>query len=108
MIAVFEPRSATSRRKVFQKDYVEAFLGSDLAFFASPFDQSKIAEADRFSIDELIQDIKNKKHHAVAKPTVDELLKEILKETKAGDVIILMSNGGFDNIYQKIMKALDK
>jgi UDP-N-acetylmuramate: L-alanyl-gamma-D-glutamyl-meso-diaminopimelate ligase len=106
LIAVFEPRSATSRRKVFQKDYVEAFLGSDLAYFAAPFDQTKIAEGDRFSVEELVADIKSKKHHALAEPTVDALVKQILKEAKKDDVIILMSNGGFDGIYQKILSGL--
>ena len=43
LVAVFEPRSATSRRKVFQKDYVEAFREADAAFIASPYDQSRIA-----------------------------------------------------------------
>lgn len=106
LIAVFEPRSATSRRKVFQKDYANAFLGSDLTFLATPYDQTKISETDRFSTEELISDIHAQKHHAISAPTVDELVKGILKETKKGDVIVLMSNGGFDGIYQKILKGL--
>jgi UDP-N-acetylmuramate: L-alanyl-gamma-D-glutamyl-meso-diaminopimelate ligase len=107
LIAVFEPRSATSRRKVFQKDYVEAFLESDLSFFSAPFDQSKIAEGERFSVEELVKDIRAKKHHAHAEPSVDALVKQILKEAKKDDVIILMSNGGFDGIYQKILGGLN-
>ncbi len=106
LTAVFEPRSATSRRKVFQKDYVEAFMGADLVFLASPYDQSKISDAERFSTEELVADLKARTHHAISAPSVDELLKSILKETKSGDVVVLMSNGGFDNIYHKLLQGL--
>jgi UDP-N-acetylmuramate: L-alanyl-gamma-D-glutamyl-meso-diaminopimelate ligase len=106
LLAVFEPRSATSRRKIFQKDYVEAFMGADLVFLASPFDQTKISEGERFSTDELAADLHAKKHHAVTAPSVALLLKKILAEAKSGDVICLMSNGGFEGIYQKLLSSL--
>src|SRR5262249_22120187 len=54
LLVLFEPRSASSRRKVFQDDYAKFFLPADVIFVAQPFDQSKIAENDRFSTDELI------------------------------------------------------
>src|SRR6185369_6484722 len=57
LVAVFEPRSATSRRKVFQKDYGQAFGEADSIFIATPFDQSKISPADQFSSQELVQDL---------------------------------------------------
>jgi UDP-N-acetylmuramate: L-alanyl-gamma-D-glutamyl-meso-diaminopimelate ligase len=108
LFAVFEPRSATSRRKVFQKDYVEAFMTADKVFLAAPFDQSKISEGDRFSTEELAADLNKRSHHAISAPNVDSLLKEILMEAKTGDVIVLMSNGGFEGIYEKLLKSLSK
>lgn len=107
LLAVFEPRSATSRRKVFQKDYGDAFMTADRVFLAAPFDQSKIAEGERFSTEELAADLNKRSHHAISAPNVDALLKEITAEAKKNDVIVLMSNGGFDGIYQKLLKALE-
>ena len=60
IFAVFEPRSATSRRKIFQKDYAEAFQSAQEILLAKAFDQTKIDEADRFSSEELVGDLKKK------------------------------------------------
>jgi UDP-N-acetylmuramate: L-alanyl-gamma-D-glutamyl-meso-diaminopimelate ligase len=106
LLAVFEPRSATSRRKVFQKEYVEAFLGADRTFLAAPYDQSKIPETERFSTEELASDIRDKNRPAESAPTVAKLLEALLREAQRGDVIVLMSNGGFENIYEKLLKGL--
>lgn len=106
LVAVFEPRSATSRRKVFQQDYARAFSHADLSFIAQPFDQSKIAEQDKFSTDQLVQDLKNKGRLAETADNVEGLLEKLIQNVKAGDVILIMSNGGFDGIYQKLLDRL--
>lgn len=104
--AVFEPRSATSRRKVFQKDYAKAFQMADQTIIAEAFDQSKIQEKDRFSSHELIDDIKNLGQQARVYEKVDDIVHDISKEANPGDLVLIMSNGGFDGIYQKLMAAL--
>lgn len=106
VFAVFEPRSATSRRKVFQKDYVQAFQVADEIILAEAFDQAKISEADRFSVAELVQDLKTSGKSALAFHTADEIVKSLKSEAKSSDVILIMSNGGFDGIYQKLLTAL--
>ncbi len=106
VLAVFEPRSATSRRKVFQKEYAKAFGQADAIFMAQPFDQSKIVEHDRFSTDELIQDLQNKGKHAQSSATVDGLVAQMKSYAQPKDVILVMSNGGFDGIYQKLLTQL--
>lgn len=107
VIAVFEPRSATSRRKVFQKDYVEALSGADVAFVAEAFDQSKISETERFSTHELVADLRARGASADVGKSSDELVGKISEVAARGDVVLVMSNGGFDGIYQKLLKSLE-
>lgn len=108
VFSVFEPRSATSRRKVFQKDYVEAFSFADEIILAEAFDQGKIAEQDRFSVQELVTDLKDigKKVHAFH--SVDEIIEFLKSKAFPQDIILIMSNGGFDGIYQKLLDRLKK
>ncbi len=106
--SVFEPRSATSRRKVFQKDYVDAFNTAHEILIAQAYDQGKIAEDDRFSIDELISDLVKAGKSAKAFANADDIVRDLIQRTKKGDVILIMSNGGFDGIYKKLMDGLTK
>ncbi|MBL7545355.1 MAG: UDP-N-acetylmuramate:L-alanyl-gamma-D-glutamyl-meso-diaminopimelate ligase [Bdellovibrionaceae bacterium] len=108
LIAIFEPRSATSRRKVFQKDYAQAFQVAQQVYLMQAFDTSKIPESDRFSVDELIQDLNKSKSQpwAQAHGNVESIVKHVQKESQSGDLIVIMSNGGFDGIYGKLMSAL--
>ncbi|MGE4132958.1 MAG: UDP-N-acetylmuramate:L-alanyl-gamma-D-glutamyl-meso-diaminopimelate ligase [Bdellovibrionales bacterium] len=108
IIAVFEPRSATSRRSIFQQQYAQAFRSADAIFVARPYDQSKISETDRFSTDKLIQDLQRTGQHAESGSGVDELIDRIKVWAKPKDVILIMSNGGFDGIYQKLMEKLGR
>jgi UDP-N-acetylmuramate: L-alanyl-gamma-D-glutamyl-meso-diaminopimelate ligase len=106
VIAVFEPRSATSRRKVFQEEYAKAFRHADLIFVATPFDQSKIEVSNRFSTEELIQDLRQHGKTAEMASSVDAILNQMVPLVQPKDVILVMSNGGFDNIYQKLLAQL--
>ncbi|WP_413584127.1 UDP-N-acetylmuramate:L-alanyl-gamma-D-glutamyl-meso-diaminopimelate ligase [Bdellovibrio sp. HCB274] len=107
VFSVFEPRSATSRRKVFQKDYVEAFKGSHEVMLAKAFDQSKIDAENRFSSHELISDLKSSGVTAEDFDGADQIVAALKSRAKRGDVILIMSNGGFDGIYTKLLKALE-
>lgn len=106
--SIFEPRSATSRRKVFQKDYVEAFLEADEIILARAFDQSKIDEGNRFSSDELIAELKSKGKKAHVFDSADQIVEFLVQSSKPGDGILIMSNGGFDGIYQKLISKLEQ
>lgn len=119
VIAVFEPRSATSRRKVFQKDYSEALSRADLAFVAQAFDQSKIDANERFSIEELLRDIKavdgsrgdgggRAAGNVFSAADTPALASAILSKVQAKDVILVMSNGGFDGIYGILSEGLKR
>lgn len=106
LIAVFEPRSATSRRKVFQKDYAKAFGQADMIYLARPYDQSKIIETDRFSTEELIDDLSAQGKQAFLATGADAILDKMLPLVRPKDVILIMSNGGFEGIYQKLLSRL--
>ena len=108
VFSVFEPRSATSRRKIFQKEYVEAFRQADETLIAQAFDQGKIDEADRFSTDELISDLIALKKSAKLFKSADLIVDDLVARTKKGDVILIMSNGGFDGIYTKLITKLNQ
>lgn len=107
IFAIFEPRSATSRRKVFQKDYVQAFLAADEILLMKAFDQTKIQEDDRFSSEELVRDIMAQGKSAEVFDHVDQIINALITKAKKGDLILIMSNGGFDGIYTKLIKKLE-
>lgn len=106
VFSVFEPRSATSRRKVFQKDYVEAFSEADEILIAKAFDQGKISEDERFSTDELIHDLVKLEKSAKLYESADQIVEDLSQRAKRNDVILIMSNGGFDGIYEKLISRL--
>lgn len=105
--AVFEPRSATSRRKVFQRDYVQAFQGADGICIARAFDQSKIDQAQRFSSEQLVADLIASGKTAGHFDSADAIVAHLKKSAIRGHVIVVMSNGGFDGIYRKLLEALE-
>lgn len=102
----FEPRSATSRRKVFQKEYVKAFEKADRVFIKEAFNQTKIAEEDRFSSKDLVMDLQEKGVDSTFFDNTDQLLESLQGSFSKGDRILIMSNGAFDSIYTKIEKIL--
>jgi UDP-N-acetylmuramate: L-alanyl-gamma-D-glutamyl-meso-diaminopimelate ligase len=104
--SVFEPRSATSRRKVFQKDYVEAFSEAHEILIAQAFDQGKITDQERFSTDELIHDLAMMGKSAKLFKSADQIVADLKQRTQKGDIVLIMSNGGFDGIYDKLISAL--
>ena len=103
---MFEPRSATSRRRIFQQDYIKALQQAEVAIVAKPYDQSKIAEEDRFSTEELVEAIKAHGKSAYEGDNVDHIIELLTSQAQPGDVILIMSNGGFDGIYGKLLNAL--
>jgi UDP-N-acetylmuramate: L-alanyl-gamma-D-glutamyl-meso-diaminopimelate ligase len=106
LVAVFEPRSATSRRKVFQREYSEAFGSADSVFIATPYDQSKIKADDQFSSEELVTGISERGLAAALMATVDEGVVQVARAARSGDVIAVLSNGGFGDFIPKLLKEL--
>jgi len=103
--AVFEPRSASSCRRVFQDDFARAFTGADEVVVAGVF-RSSLPESERLSAPELIDDLRGRGQHARYIPEVDDIVQAIVRERREGDVVVLMSNGGFGGIHRKLLQAL--
>lgn len=104
--AVWEPRSATSRRAVFQHDYVTAFDDADRVIIARPFDQERIPVEDRFSSDRLVADLNVRGRQAATLADADAILDKLVAEVRAGDVVAILSNGGFGGLHQRLLDRL--
>jgi UDP-N-acetylmuramate: L-alanyl-gamma-D-glutamyl-meso-diaminopimelate ligase len=107
LFAVFEPRSWSSRLAVFQDDYARAFGPADHVVIASVFDSSKAIEKGRvLDTRKLITDIEAQGKPASCIEGADEIIRHISPQLRQGDVVAIMSNGGFDNIHDKLLAAL--
>jgi UDP-N-acetylmuramate: L-alanyl-gamma-D-glutamyl-meso-diaminopimelate ligase len=106
LVTVFEPRSATSRRKVFQKDYGDAFGEADLVFIAVPYDQAKIAADDQFSSQQLVDDLKRAGKSAELFSDVDSGVQDVARASRKGDLVAVLSNGGFGGFIPKLLETL--
>lgn len=103
--AIFEPRSASSCRRVFQSDFAKAFSGADEVVIASVF-RSTLPEAERLSESQLVSDLKGAGVAARHLPDVDTIVRDVSGEARAGDLVVIMSNGGFGGIHRKLLEAL--
>jgi UDP-N-acetylmuramate: L-alanyl-gamma-D-glutamyl-meso-diaminopimelate ligase len=103
--AVFEPRSASSCRRVFQDDFARAFEGADETLIAAVF-RSNLPEDQRLSVDQLVGDLVKVGRSARHIHGVDAIVETIVAERKEGDVVLVMSNGGFGGIHRKLITAL--
>ncbi len=107
LIAVFEPRSWSSRLAVFQDDYANAFASADYVVIASVFDSRKVTEKGRaLDTAALIEAISKQGKPAFALPDADQIVTHITPELRSGDVVAIMSNGGFGGIHEKVLNAL--
>ncbi|MDQ2974676.1 MAG: UDP-N-acetylmuramate:L-alanyl-gamma-D-glutamyl-meso-diaminopimelate ligase [Acidobacteriota bacterium] len=107
LIAVFEPRSWSSRLAVFQNEYANAFASADYVVISSVFDSQKVVEKGQ-SLDtkKLIADISQQNKPAFELPNATEIIDHLLPQLREGDVVAIMSNGGFDGIHEKLLAAL--
>jgi UDP-N-acetylmuramate: L-alanyl-gamma-D-glutamyl-meso-diaminopimelate ligase len=104
--AVFEPRSASSCRRIFQDDFARAFGSADEVIIAGIF-RSSLPESERLSAERLVDDLRKSGQNARYIPEVDDITRAIVKDGREGDVVVLMSNGGFGGIHRKLLQALD-
>lgn len=106
LIAVFEPRTNTSMRNVFQHVYPACFDMADLICIRKPPLLKKIPEGQRFSSQTLVHDLIKRGKDAHYFETTDLIIDFIKEIAVSGDAILVMSNGGFDNIHQRLLESL--
>lgn len=104
--AVFEPRSATSRRNVFHQAYADAFAGADQVVIASHPRLVEIPAANRFDPDGLASDLRDRDVSARYISDHEKVIDHLVDNTRAGDVVLFFSNGDFSNLPRRVLSAL--
>lgn len=104
--AVLEPRSNTLRRKVLQGDLVASLRLADRVVMAGVYQQQRIAEDERLHPEDVVHALNELGTPAVLCPDVESILDEVAPQLRAGDVVAILSNGGFDGIYEKLPARL--
>ena len=103
---IFEPRSATSRRKVFQEAYADAFGAADVVVVAAAPDQERIAPDERFDSPALVRALRARGQEAFGYETVDEIVAVVSANALPWDVVAVFSNGGFGGLHQKLIAQI--
>ena len=103
--AVFEPRSASSCRRVFQDDFARAFAGADEVVIASVF-RSSLPDDQRLSESQLVSDLRARDVEACHLPSVAAIVEHVAAAARDGDLVVIMSNGGFGGIHHQLLSAL--
>lgn len=104
--AVFEPRSNTTRRNVFQDELAANLAKADIAVVAAVPDPEKVALSERLDPEKLMADIRAAGTASHYCADVEQIVRIVAGEAKEGDTVAVLSNGGFDGIHQKLLHAL--
>jgi UDP-N-acetylmuramate: L-alanyl-gamma-D-glutamyl-meso-diaminopimelate ligase len=106
--AVLEPRSNTLRRNVFQHELVQSLRLADRVVLAGIFKSEAIPEQERLDPADVIAELQQQGTPAELHSTADEITAAIAPQLKAGDVVAILSNGGFGGIYEKLPARLER
>jgi UDP-N-acetylmuramate: L-alanyl-gamma-D-glutamyl-meso-diaminopimelate ligase len=104
--AVLEPRSNTLRRKVLQSDLVDSLRLADRVVLAGVYQQQRIPDAERLHPEDVVQALQSQGVRAELHPDGDAIVNAIAPQLEPGDVVVLLSNGAFDGIYEKLPARL--
>jgi UDP-N-acetylmuramate: L-alanyl-gamma-D-glutamyl-meso-diaminopimelate ligase len=106
VLALFEPRSNTSRRNIHQEAYAQSFSGAAGALILTPRPHDQVPADAQLSAPRLATDLTAKGIPSQAFGAVDELAAEALRQAKDGDVLLVMSNGAFGGLIDKLVAGL--
>ena len=104
--AIFEPRSNTTRRNHFQSELAEALRLAKRVVVAEIARLEQVPEGERLDPARLMEDIRTAGTKADYLPTSDEIVTHVTVQAEPGDILCVLSNGGFGNIHQKLLAAL--
>ncbi|GMQ81079.1 MAG: Mur ligase family protein [Rhodothermia bacterium] len=108
IVAIFEPRSNSSRRKVFENGYAEALSQADAAFLCSPPFRHNDDVSNFMSIETVLESLNRSGVHGQSAESADALFDPLLEFLSPGDVALVMSNGGFGNIHRRLLQSLQE
>jgi UDP-N-acetylmuramate: L-alanyl-gamma-D-glutamyl-meso-diaminopimelate ligase len=106
LIVVFEPRTNSSRRSVFQEEYADAFRGGEIIVVRQHVPLDNVPLEQQFSSARLVRDLRARGKDAHYFAGTDEILDFLVDHACPGDVIAILSNGGFDNIHERLLARL--
>ncbi|HKI27707.1 MAG TPA: UDP-N-acetylmuramate:L-alanyl-gamma-D-glutamyl-meso-diaminopimelate ligase [Candidatus Sulfotelmatobacter sp.] len=106
--AILEPRSNTLRRRVLQNDLARSLALADEIIVANVFRSEAVPEDERLELPALAADIERNGRRARLLPDADAIVQAVAPEMRAGDVVAILSNGGFGGIYEKLPAQLKK
>ena len=104
--AVLEPRSWSLRRNVFQERLCEVFDPADEVIVAPVFRPEQIPAGERLNVAALVEDLLARGGHARHIADVETMVSKIAAEVQPGDVVVVMSNGGFERMHERLLDAL--
>jgi UDP-N-acetylmuramate: L-alanyl-gamma-D-glutamyl-meso-diaminopimelate ligase len=106
--AIFEPRSNTSKRKIFENEFATALALADRVVVAGVYQPEKVPDGERLSVDNVVHEINRRTGVERARliEKAPDIAAHVAREAAAGDVVLVMSNGGFDGVHDKILDAL--
>ena len=105
--AVLEPRSNTLRRNLFEAELIESLSAADEVVLAGVFKSDAIPQAERLEPEHVIAKLKAAGVSAVLCADADAIVAEITPRLQSGDVVAILSNGGFGGIYEKLPRAIE-
>jgi UDP-N-acetylmuramate: L-alanyl-gamma-D-glutamyl-meso-diaminopimelate ligase len=106
LVAVFEPRSNSSRRKIFETAYGEAFDDADAVFLKAPPVRHNDDAEQMLDPSTVVETIEARGTPAQTFESVDDMLPPLVDALRPGDVALLMSNGSFDGLHERLLTAL--
>ena len=106
IIAVFEPRSNTSVRRVNQDALIDSLLDADEVILAAPHRLGQIPSEERLDVDKVINSLREQNVKANYFPDVNGIVEYLKINCRLGDIVLIMSNGKFGNIHQLLLDAL--
>ena len=106
--AIFEPRSNTTRRNVFQTELADSFADADAVVVSEVARLEQISALERLNPEKLMQDLKISGKDAAYLPDVDAIITHVVKGVQGGDIVCVFSNGGFGGIHGKLLERLGK
>ena len=101
---MFEPRSQTCRRRVFEQAFIESFDPADATVIARVFGSTHLAPEETLSPDRVAEGIRARGKKAMTFATTEEIISYLASEVRPGDHVVIMSNGGFDNIHNRLLE----
>jgi UDP-N-acetylmuramate: L-alanyl-gamma-D-glutamyl-meso-diaminopimelate ligase len=104
--AIFEPRSNTLRRKVFERELIASLSHADEVVVASVFRPEAIPQAERLEPQAIVEGLEQHQKKASLLTDADEIVHVITRKLQTEDVVVILSNGGFGGIYEKLPQAL--